>query len=125
MRNDELLAHLRSTISRCAGFENDELSQDRNSALNSYHQRPNGTEIEGRSTYVSGDVSAAVESNRAAMLEAFKDERIAEFDALDGDDEWQAQLESDTVAQYIKSANGRWHIAQAIKETLRLRNGWL
>lgn len=126
MTNDELLANLRRALTRCAGFENDELATDREHALDYYHMRPNGTEVVGRSTYVAGDISAAVESNLAAMLEAYSSKRIIEFDPLDAADENQAQLESDAVVHFVMGENnGRWQFAQAIKETLQLRNGWI
>lgn len=124
MTNDELLGALKRQHVQCAGFESDDLSTDRQTALDYYHQRPNGTEIVGRSTVVSGDVSASVESNLAAMMEAFSSPNVAAFDPVYGDVD-AAQLESDAVVDYVmRQGNGRWQLAQAIKETLRLRNGW-
>src|SRR5262245_29319531 len=126
MRNDELLPKLRAQLVRCAGFENDELTTDRANAIDYYHMRANGTEVEGRATAVSGDVSAMVESNLAAMLEAFSSQRVVEFDPLDALDEDQAQLESDAACYFVMGQqNGAWHLAQAIKDTLQLRNGWM
>lgn len=126
MTNAELLANLKRALTRCAGFENDELATDRERSLDYYHMRPNGTEVLGRSTYVAGDISAATESNLAAMLEAFSHKRVIEFDPLDANDEDQAQRESDAVVHFVMGENnGRWQLAQAIKETLQLRNGWM
>src|SRR5690606_28761813 len=88
--------------------------------------RPNGTEVPGRSTVVSGDVSAVVEANLASSLEAFSSANLAEFDALGPDDEDQAALESDAVVDFVmRRNNGRWQLAQAVKDILLLRNGWL
>jgi hypothetical protein len=124
--NAELLPKLRAQLVRCAGFENDELTTDRAHALDYYHMRPNGTEVEGRATAVSGDLSAMIESNLAAMMEAFSSSRVVEFDPLDAADEEQAQLESDAVCYFVMGQqNGAWHLAQAIKDTLGLRNGWV
>ena len=126
MTHSELLAKLRAQLVMCAGFENDELTTDRTHALDYYHMRPNGTEVDGRSTAVSGDISAMVESNLAAMMEAFSSARVVEFDSLDAGDEEQAQLESDAVCYFVMGQqNGSWQLAQAIKDTLGLRNGWL
>jgi hypothetical protein len=126
MNNTELLAALRKQMNSLAGVDNDEIASDRQAAQDYYFMRPNGTEIDGRSTSVSGDVSAMVEANLAAIMEAFGEKRIVEFDSLDGEDEDQAQLESDAVAYYVMGKNnGRWQLAQAIKEILLLRNGWI
>lgn len=126
MTNGELLQHIRRQLTQCAGFESDDLSIDRERALDYYLMRPNGTEVAGRSTAVSGDVSAMVDSSLAAMMEAFSDEHIVELDSLGPEDEDQAQLESDALSYYVMSqAGGRWQLAQAIKEVLRLRNGWM
>jgi len=124
--NAELLASLRSQLIQCAGFESDDLATDRKHAFDYYFQRPNGTEVQGRSTVVSGDVSAVVEANLAAMMEAFSSPNIARFDAVGPEDEDQAALESDAVVDFVmRRNNGRWQLAQAIKDTLLLRNGWV
>jgi hypothetical protein len=126
LSNVELLQNLRSQLIQCAGFESDELSTDRKHALDYYMMRPNGTEVPGRSTVVSGDVSAVVEANLASSLEAFSSANLAEFDALGPDDEDQAALESDAVVDFVmRRNNGRWQLAQAVKDILLLRNGWL
>lgn len=126
MTDAELLEKLRSQLHRAAGYESDELATDRERAMDYYLMRPNGTEVTGRSSAVSGDVSAMVESNLAAMMEAFGDKHIARFDAAGPEDEDQAALESDAVTYMVMcDAGGRWHLAQAIKETLQLRNGWV
>lgn len=126
MTNIELLQHLRSQLIQCAGFESDELATDRKHALDYYMMRPNGTEVPGRSTVVSGDVSAVVEANLASSLEAFSSANLAEFDALGPEDEDQAALESDAVVDFVmRRNNGRWQLAQAVKDILLLRNGWL
>ena len=53
--------------------------------------------IVGSSSVVSGDVSASVESNLAAMMEAFSSPNLASFDPMGPEDVDQAQLESDAV----------------------------
>lgn len=123
--NAELLAALRRMHVMCAGFESDELSRDRVAALNYYYMRPNGTEVEGRSQAVTGDISASVEANLASMMEAFSGPNLASFDPFDSADVEQAQLESDAVVSQVMRRGGAWQLAQAIKNTLLLRNGWL
>lgn len=119
-----LIQSLKNQLLHCAGFDGDQISQDREKALNYYFQRPRGDEIEGRAQVVSGDVSAMVEATVAQMMEAFSSDRICEFDPLDSADEDQAQLESDAVQYYVmKRENGFLQMAMAIKEALLMRNG--
>lgn len=119
-----LAARLKTQLFHCAGFDGDELSRDRERALNYYMQRPRGDEILGRAQVVSGDVSAMVEATVASMMEAFTSDRICDFDPLDSDDEDQAQLESDAVQYYVMGReNGFLQLTMAIKEALLLRNG--
>jgi hypothetical protein len=126
MKNDELIQRIKGQLNQCAGFDGDEIADDRRRALDYYFMRPNGTEVPGRATAVSGDVSAMVEANLAAMMEAFGNDSIVEFDANGPEDEEQAQLEADVVTHYVMKENsGRHHFAQAIKDALLLRNGWM
>lgn len=126
MKNHELLQRIKSQLNDCAGFDGDEIAEDRKTALDYYFMRPMGTEVPGRATAVSGDVSAMVEANLAAMMEAFGNDSVVEFDATGPEDEEQAQLEADVVTHYVMKENsGRYHIAQAIKDALLLRNGWI
>lgn len=124
MKDDELVTAVKQQLQRCAGFEGDTISADREKALNYYFQRARGDEVPGRSQVVSGDVSAMVEANLAQMLDAFSSDRIAEFDPFGVEDEDQAQLESDTVQYFVMSkSNGFLELAQGIKDALLLRNG--
>lgn len=126
MKNDELVQAIKHQLNQCAGFEGDEIAEDRRRALDYYFQRPNGTEVPGRATVVSGDVSAMVEANLAAMLEAFGNDSIFEFDSDGPEDEEQAQLEADVVSHFVmKQNNGAYQFGQAIKDALLLRNGWI
>lgn len=126
MKNDDLVQAIKHQLNQCAGFDGDEISADRQQALDYYFQRPNGTEVPGRATVVSGDVSAMVEANLAAMLEAFGNDSIFEFDANGPEDEEQAQLEADVVSHFVMKENaGAYHFGQAIKDALLLRNGWI
>lgn len=123
-KKDEFLTQVKQQLRLCAGFEGDDVSKAREDSLNYYFQRARGDEVPGRSAVVSGDLSAMVEANLAAMNEAFAHERIAEFDATGPEDEDQAQLESDVVQHLVmKKSNGKLQILQAIKDALLLRNG--
>lgn len=123
MDTSELLG-LVSSLNRDSAGADDEVAGAQKMALNYYFQRARGDEQPGRSQYVSGDVSAMVEANLAAMMESFTTDNIAEFKAFGAEDEDQAQLESDVVSYYIMDLNrGYWIFQEGIKDALLLRNG--
>jgi hypothetical protein len=120
---EEIFEVCAAMLRECAGFEQDEHSQDYKAAWDYYLQRLRGDEIAGRSTAVAGDVSASVEANLAQMLDAFASDSIAEFDPLGAEDEQQASLESDVVTYYVmKTQNGFLELASAIKNALVARD---
>lgn len=126
MDNAQLAQKLRSLLHECAGWDADQISQDRIEALAYYFQRERGDEQAGRSNVVAGDVSAMVEANLAQMLDAFSSPNLAEFDATGPQDDDQAQLESFTVSKFLFSDNnGYYELGCAIKDALLLRNGWI
>jgi hypothetical protein len=120
---DSKAARIKDLLRQCDGFDGDSVSQAREQALNYYFQRERGDEVVGRSTFVSGDVSAMVEATLAQMVEAFSSDRICDFDPLGPEDEDQAQLESDAVQHFVMgSENGLLEMMMAIKEALLMRN---
>lgn len=121
--HDELIAKLKQQLKQCHGWEGDKIEQDRKAALDYYFQRPRGDEVAGASKVVSGDLSAMVEATLAQMMDAFADDAIAEFNAFDKADEYQAKLESDVVQHYVMAKNnGFLHFLEAIKDGLLMRN---
>lgn len=126
MKASDVITVAKALLRNCAGWEGDEIANTRKSALDYYLQRARGDEILGRSTVVSGDVSASVEANLAAMVDAYSTDHIAEYDALSSEDEEQAALESDIVAMFImKRQNGFLELVGAMKNSLLLRNGFI
>lgn len=122
----DLAKRLRDQLQQCAGWEEDAIAADRRRALDYYFQRPNGTEVPGRAQVVSGDLSAMVESNLASITEALSDDELIEIKADSAEDVEQAQLEADALVHFVMHQSaGRYHLSQAIKDTLLLRNGWI
>lgn len=124
MDESTLITILKDGLRDCAGWDGDPIAEDRVHALNYYFQRERGDEVTGRSTVVSGDLSAMVEANLAQMMDAFASDNIVEFDSFGREDEDQAQLESDVVALHVMKRNaGRLQLATAIKDALLQRVG--
>jgi hypothetical protein len=121
-----LVQKLRGQLQDCAGWDGDDVSEDRVRALNYYHQRPRGDEVRGRSNVVSGDVSAMVEANLAQMLESFSGDSVAEYISDGEEDDDQATLESFAVQMAVmQDNNGHQELGTAIKDALLVRNGWI
>ena len=124
MDQSALHQYIRNQLQACAGWGPDGVQAARKDALTYYHQRPRGDEVTGRSTVVSGDVSAMVDANLAQMMEAYTTSNVAEFDPTGEEDEDQCQLETDTVVHFtLRQSDGFVQLATAIKDALLQRVG--
>lgn len=123
----ELLAIIETHRADSLGVEDGELSNERAVALDRYHGRPYGNEMEGRSAIVSKDLSEAVDWAMPAIMRIFTQSgNVAEFDPISLEDEAQAEIETDYVNQVIMRDNAGWIILHdAIKDTLLLKNGYV
>lgn len=123
----EDLAAIVSAMRRDAlGVEDGQLSQERAKAMDHYHGRPYGNEVEGRSAVVSNDLAEAVDWALPSIMRVFTQSgSIAEFDPIGPEDEQLAQQESDYTNQVIMRDNdGFMVLHDAIKDTLLLKNGY-
>lgn len=118
-----ITAHRRDSL----GVSDGELSNDRATAMDHYHGRPYGNEMEGRSAVVSKDLSETVDWAMPAIMRIFTQSgNIAEFDPVGPEDEQAAQQESDYVNQVIMRDNeGFLLLHDAIKDALLLKNGYV
>lgn len=127
MTNEELLKIIEAHRADSLGVEDGELSNERAIALDRYHGRPYGNEMEGRSSVVSRDLSEAVDWVMPAIMRIFTQSgTIAEFGPVSQEDEYQAECETDYVNQVImKDNDGFIALYDAIKDTLLLKNGYV
>lgn len=126
LTDKELLAIIESHRADSLGVEDGELSNERAQALDRYHGRPYGNEMEGRSQIVSKDLSEAIDWAMPAIMRIFTQSAIAEFDPVSQEDEAQAEIETDYINQVIMKDNPGWIILHdAIKDTLLLKNGYV
>lgn len=127
MTNEELLKIIEAHRADSLGVEDGELSNERAIALDRYHGRPYGNEMEGRSSVVSRDLSEAVDWVMPAIMRIFTQSgTIAEFGPVGPEDEEQAEKETDYVSQVImKDNDGFIALYDAIKDTLLLKNGYV
>lgn len=127
MTDIELLAIVQAHRADSLGVEDGELSNERAVALDRYHGRPYGNEMEGRSSIVSKDLSEAVDWAMPAIMRIFTQSgKVAEFDPVGPEDEQQAEIETAYVNQVIMRDNAGWLVLHdAIKDTLLLKNGYV
>lgn len=127
LTNDDLKSIIDAHAEDALGIENGELTAERAYALDRYHGRPYGNEVEGRSQIVSKDLSEAVDWAMPAIMRIFTSGgTVAEFDPVGPEDEQQAQIETDYVNQVIMKDNQGWIVLHdAIKDTLLLKNGYV
>lgn len=116
-------AHRRDSL----GAEDGDLSNDRAKAMDHYHGRPYGNEVEGRSQVVSRDLSETVDWALPTIIRAFvQSGSLAEFSPVGPEDEQLAQQESDYTNQVLLKDNpGFLVLHDAIKDTLLLKNGYV
>lgn len=127
LTEQELSAIIRSHRRDSLGSEDGELSSERAEAMDHYHGRPYGTEVEGRSAVVSRDLAEAVDWALPAILRPFVQTGVlGEFSPVGPEDEQLAQQESDYTNQVMMRDNpGFMVLHDAIKDTLLLKNGYV
>jgi len=126
LSNRELVSIIKGHRANSLGAEDGRLSDERAKAMNHYHGRPYGNEVEGRSQVVSRDLAEAVDWALPGILRVFTQSgKIAEFDPVGPEDEELAKQESDYVNQVLMKDNpGFMVLHDAIKDTLLLKNGY-
>lgn len=127
LSNDDLKSIIDSHAEDALGVENGELTAERAYALDRYHGRPYGNEVEGRSQIVSKDLSEAVDWAMPAVMRIFvQGGTVCEFDPVGPEDEQQAEIETDYVNQVVMKDNPGWIVLHdAIKDTFLLKNGYV
>ena len=124
MTEDDIQKVVNAQLRVATGWDEDEVTKEREKALDYYFMRPRGDEVVGRANVVSGDLSAMVDAVLSQMLDAFENDNLVEFEPTGQLDEDQAQLESDTVNHFVmKANNGYMAFLEAIKDALLERNG--
>jgi hypothetical protein len=117
-----IVAHRRESL----GAEDGDLSNQRAKAMDHYHGRPYGNEVDGRSQVVSRDLAETVDWAMPAIMRAFvQSGNLGEFTPVGPEDEQLAQQESDYVNQVLMKDNpGFLNLHDVVKDTLLLKNGY-
>jgi hypothetical protein len=126
MRKAEKLAAVTQILADCAGYQDgDEVAGAIKAALDYYFMRPRGDETPGRSSVISGDLSAMTEAVLSQMMGAYTSARAVEFEPDGAEDNEAAQIETDVCVADVSRARGYIKFQQAIKDALLHRVGVL
>lgn len=124
---DEILAIIASELSRANYSVTDQGYGQLEESMSYYLGRPNGTEVDGRSTVTSTDVADAIEWIMPQIMESFTQvNEIVKFDPIGAQDAKQAEIESQFVYDILMKENdGFILIYEMVKDALMQRNGVL
>lgn len=122
--NRQLVSIIKSHREDSLGAEDGDLSGQRAKAMDHYHGRPYGNEMDGRSQVVSRDLSEAVDWALPAVVRAFvQSGNLGEFIPVGPEDEQLAQQESDYVNQVLMKDNPGFMILHDLaKDAMLLKN---
>jgi hypothetical protein len=125
--DSDLVSIIKQHRENSLGAEDGDLSSQRSQAMDHYHGRPYGNEVDGRSAVVSRDLQEAVDWALPAIIRAFvQSGNLAEFVPVGPEDEPLSQQESDYVTQVLMRDNhGFMVLHDAIKDALLLKNGYV
>jgi hypothetical protein len=126
MEDRELVSIIAAYRHDSLGYDDGDLANERENAMNHYHGRAYGDEKQNRSQVVSKDLSETVDWAMPAIMKVFvQSGNIAEFIPTTAESENQTQLESDYVNQVImQDNNGFLVLHDAVKDALLLKNGY-
>lgn len=126
MENSQLITIIDSLRADALGHEGSSVTNERARALDHYHGRPYGDEVEGKSQYVSKDLSETIDWIMPAIMNVFlRSGDLVEFPARNEEDEKLAEQENDYTNHVImEDNNGYMVLHDAIKDALILKNGY-
>lgn len=127
MRDNELVSIIRAHRADAIGMDSGDLANERSAALDHYHGRPYGNEVEGRSAVVSKDLAETVDWAMPAIMRVFTASGVvAEFEPVGPEDEEQALQESDMVNRVVMQENSGFLVLHDFfKDALILKNGYV
>jgi hypothetical protein len=104
-----------------------DLEEDRANAIDHYHGRPYGDEVEGRSQVVMRDVSDTIEWIKPSLMKVFAaGDEVVRFDPVGPEDEKQAEQETDYCNHVLMTRNNGFIILHDwFHDALLQRNGYV
>ncbi len=120
---EDVASVLHREISQAAGRDDDSLQDHMKQAMDYYYNRTRGDEVPGESSVQSSDVADMVNAVLAQLTPMISTDALVFFEADGQQDEAQARMESQAVADVIMDANrGYVQLQTALKDACLKRN---
>ena len=121
---DELLARIRDEITDSLGY-GDEISRQREAAMEYYYGQPFGNEVEGRSQFVDSTVQDTIEWMKPSLMRVFASgDEMVKFTPHGPEDVQMAEQATDYVNYVFTKDNPGWEILYSwFTDALLSKNG--
>jgi hypothetical protein len=121
---DELLGRIRSEITDALGYD-DEISKQREMAMEYYYGQPFGNEVEGRSQFVDSTVQDTIEWIKPSLMRVFASgDEMVKFNPHGPEDVPMAEQATDYVNYVFTKDNPGWEILYSwFTDALLSKNG--
>ena len=121
---DELLARIRDEITDSLGY-GDEISKQREAAMEYYYGQPFGNEVEGRSQFVDSTVQDTIEWMKPSLMRVFASgDEMVKFTPHGPEDVQMAEQATDYVNYVFTKDNPGWEILYSwFTDALLSKNG--
>ena len=121
---DELLSRIRSEITDALGYD-DEISKQREKAMEYYYGQPFGNEVEGRSQFVDSTVQDTIEWIKPSLMRVFASgDEMVKFNPHGPEDVPMAKQATDYVNYVFTKDNPGWEILYSwFTDALLSKNG--
>ena len=121
---DELLARIRDEITDSLGY-GDEISRQREAAMEYYYGQPFGNEVEGRSQFVDSTVQDTIEWMKPSLMRVFASgDEMVKFTPHGPEDVKMAEQATDYVNYVFTKDNPGWEILYSwFTDALLSKNG--
>ena len=124
MIDEELVARIQTEITDALGY-NDEISKQRENAMEYYYARPFGNEVEGRSQFVDSTVADTIEWIKPSLMRVFASgENMVSFSPVGPEDVDAAEQASQYINHIFTKDNSGWEILYTwFSDALLQKNG--
>ena len=121
---DELLGRIRNEITDALGYD-DEISKQREKAMEYYYGQPFGNEVEGRSQFVDSTVQDTIEWIKPSLMRVFASgDEMVKFNPHGPEDVPMAKQATDYVNYVFTKDNPGWEILYSwFTDALLSKNG--
>ena len=125
MTEEELQSRIQDDLRAALGYFSDELSKQREQAMEYYYSLPFGNEVEGRSQFVDSTVQDTIEWIKPSLMRIFASgDEMVKFNPVGPEDVEMAKQATDYVNHVFVKDNKGWEILYSwFTDALLQKNG--